>query len=144
VTEHETVRQFVRYATVGVFNVACFFALFNAFLKVGLHDLASYALAFGATSIVSFVLNKRWAFRDVRRGSVMRQYFLFLFFTAVGLGLNTTLFYLFLIPLRAHGTLGKNFAAMSAIPFSVAWNFTAYRLWTFKTHAVLRPGSGGA
>ena len=129
---HQIVHQFVKYAMVGVLNVCVHLSIFNVLVLVGLHTLLANAVAFFIASINSFYWNKRWAFRDVRRDAVVRQYFVFLFFTVVGLGLHTGSFWLLLKPLHPHGTLGKNVALLLALPVSVIWNFTCYKFWTFS------------
>lgn len=129
---HEVVRQFVKYAIVGCLNVGLYLAIFNLLLLADVHVLAANAIAFSITSVNSFFLNKAWSFRDQRRHAVVRQYFTFVFFTLVGLGLNTGVLSLLLIPLDTYGTIGKNLAALGSVPVSVIWNFTSYRLWTFK------------
>jgi putative flippase GtrA len=132
-TRYEIVHQFLKYGLIGALNVGVHLALFNLFYTVaGLPALAANACAFFIASINSFFLNKRWAFRDASEGSVLRQYLVFLFFTLVGLGLHTATFSLLLIPMHPHGTLGKNIALLAALPVSVIWNFTCYRLWTFS------------
>lgn len=133
VTRHEIVHQFVKYAMVGALNVCVHVGIFNVLLLAGgLPTLGANAIAFFIASINSFIWNKRWAFRDVRREAVVRQYFVFLFFTMVGLALHTGAFRLLLIPLHPHGTIGKNLALLLALPVSVIWNFTCYRFWTFN------------
>lgn len=134
---YEIVGQFIRYATVGVMNVALFFAIYNTLLHFHVETHASYVIAFAITNVGSFLLNKRWTFRDARPHFV-RQYFRFSFFTLVGLGISTTAFsaFLHLTPLEHHGTVGKNVAALAAIPFSVFWNFFSYRHWTFHRDPV--------
>jgi putative flippase GtrA len=132
VTRHLVVHQFVKYAMVGVLNVCVHVGIFNLLAFAGLATLAANAIAFFFASINSFFWNKRWAFRDERREAVVRQYFVFLSFTLVGLGLHTGTFSLLLIPLHQHGTLGKNAALLLALPVSVIWNFTCYKLWTFS------------
>lgn len=129
---HEIVRQFVKYAMVGCVNVALFLGIFNLLLHLGAHDLVADVIAFALTSISSFTFNKLWSFRDTRTHAVVRQYFLFVSFTLIGLGLQLSLFSVLLVPLRDFGRIGKNAAALGALPFSVIWNFTAYRRWTFK------------
>lgn len=136
--------QFVRYAMVGVVNVTLFLGLFNLLLWIGWPTLAANALAFFLTSVNSFTLNKLWAFRDPRRSAVLRQYLVFVFFTLIGLGINTGVLYLLLVPLERFGTIGKNAAALGAIPFSVAWNFLSYRRWTFRPDAAGSSASGGS
>lgn len=140
--EYPAFLQFVRYAMVGVLNVALFLGIFNLLLWAGAHTIAANAVAFFLTSLNSFALNKLWAFKDPRRQAVLRQYLVFVGFTMVGLGINTGVLYLLLIPLEPYGTLGKNAAALGAIPFSVAWNFLTYRRWTFKPGA--HEGSGAS
>lgn len=132
---HEVARQFVKYAIVGCINVAIYFAIFNLLLFAGVPALGANAVAFLFSSVNSFALNKVWSFRDPRREAVVRQYAVFVAFTLVGLALNTGAFSLLLIPLRGYGTLGKNLAAMLAIPVSVAWNFWSYRKWAFNPGA---------
>lgn len=140
-SRYPAVLQFVRFATVGSLNVALYLLLFNVLLAVGLHTLAANAIAFVVTSINSFALNKTWAFKDRRRHALVRQYFVFVTFTLVGLAINSGVLSLLLIPLDRFGTLGKNAAALGAIPFSVAWNFNAYRRWTFRAR---KPPAGVA
>lgn len=132
-TRHEAFGQFVRYAIIGCLNVVTFFTIFNLLLWAGVHTLVANAIAFFLTSIGSFLLNKAWAFKDRARQAVFRQYLVFVSFTLVGLALNTGVLTLLLIPLSRYGTLGKNLAALGALPVSVVWNFTTYRRWTFSS-----------
>jgi putative flippase GtrA len=132
VSKHEAVHQFVKYALIGGLNVIVHFGIFNLLVLAGVPPLAANAIGFFVGSINSFAWNKLWAFRDKRREAVLRQYLVFVFFTIVGLGLHTGAFALWLIPLGDHGKLGQNLALLLALPFSVIWNFTSYRLWTFK------------
>jgi putative flippase GtrA len=143
VTRHVVVHQFVKYAMIGILNVCVHVGIFNVLVLVGMPTLAANALAFFLASINSFVWNKRWAFRDARRNAIVRQYLVFLFFTVVGLGLHTGAFSLLLIPLDPHGTIGKNVALVLALPVSVIWNFTCYKLWTF-TPTSAGPSSASA
>lgn len=129
---HEVARQFVKYAIVGCINVAIYFAIFNLLLAASVPVLGANAAAFVVSSVNSFALNKVWSFRDPRRDAVVRQYLVFVTFTLVGLALNTGVLSLLLIPLGELGTLGKNLAAVLALPVSVAWNFWSYRTWAFK------------
>jgi putative flippase GtrA len=132
VRRHEVTGQFVRFASVGVFNFLSYFAIYNALLHFGLHAVASTACAFAITSVSSFFLNKFWSFRDLHRRGIVRQYAIFTLFTLVGLGINSGAVAVFLIPFHPYGRLGENAAALCAQPFSMLWNFTAYRRWTFR------------
>jgi len=147
VRHHEITGQFLRYAVIGVVNVLFFFALFNLFTPSAAsraRTVAAYAAAFFITSLFSFAMNKIWAFKDTRRERIAHQYALFLFLTAIGLGLQTGIFTLVLIPLHQYGRLGRNVAALPGIPISVLWNFTAYRRWTFNAATAAASGPGSA
>jgi putative flippase GtrA len=132
---HEIVRQFVKYAMVGCLNVGLSLAIFNGLRIVGTPRLAASTVAFLFTSINGFVLNKTWSFRDKRTHRLTQQYFVFVFFTLIGLVLFSVAFRALLIPLEQYGRIGENAAFLSALPVSVLWNFTSYRRWTFK-HAI--------
>jgi putative flippase GtrA len=147
VRHHEMTGQFVRYAAVGVLNVALFFAIFNvltpahaSFVRVNV----ARAIAFLVTSVFSFALNKIWAFKDQSREAVAKQYALFVFFTLIGFALQQGVFSLLLIPLHRYGRLGWNAANVPAIPLSVLWNFFAYRRWTFNAATAAAAGPGSA
>lgn len=137
---YPTLHQFVRYSIVGALNVLVGLAILNILLLQGLHPNASQAVAFMVTSVQGFALHKTWAFKDDGRHPVLRGYLLFLGFTLIGLAINQMAFTLLLLPLSALGLLGKNLAALGAIPFSVAWNFMAYRTWTFRPAAPVASG----
>lgn len=132
VSRHEWIHQFVKYALIGGLNVAIHLAIYNLLTLGGLSPLAANAIAFFFASVNSFIWNKLWAFRDQRREAVVRQYLLFVGFTLIGLGLHTAAFSVWLLLLGRHGRLGENAALLLALPVSVVWNFTSYRLWTFK------------
>jgi len=139
---HEAFGQFVRYALIGCFNVVVYLAIFNTMQLIAVAEagveptrlqiLGASAVAFTVTSLISFVLNKLWAFRDTRREKVVRQYGVFFFFTLVGLVLHEITLFLLLIPLQQYGLIGRNAAALCALPVSILWNFNAYRRWTFN------------
>lgn len=117
---------------VGAFNTAFYFAVFNLLLHADLHPIVANSSAFLVTNVIAFFLQKHFAFRDKRRHAMFLQYARFLALTLIGLGIQTAAFSLFRIPFHRYGTLGNNLAAVCATPFAVLWNFTAYRLWTFK------------
>ncbi len=134
---HEIAGQFIRYALVGVLNVAVSLVLFTVFGR----SVPATMIAFVVSNTISFFLNKRWAFKDVRV-DVVRQYVLFFAFTGVGLALFVGQFALYRIPLDHYGTNGKYAAYLLSLPIVVLWNFTAYRRWTFRA-SPSSPAPGG-
>jgi putative flippase GtrA len=138
---YPTLHQFVRYAMVGVLNVGVGLAILNLLLINGVQANLAQAAAFLVTSIQGFALHKTWAFKDEGKHPLLRGYLVFLLLTTVGLAINQIVFTLLLLPMRPLGLLGKNLAALGAIPFSVAWNFMAYRRWTFNPAAPTAPAA---
>lgn len=124
--------QFIKYAMIGALNVTLFLVLFNVFRRAGLSELPANVLAFIPTNINSFLLNKRWAFRDQREHWVLLQYLRFAALTLISLVINEVVFLAALIPLREHGWVGENIAALVPLPLTVAWNFFSYRFWAFN------------
>lgn len=137
-SRYETVHQFIKYALIGGANVLLHLTIFNLLVWRSVPTLVANAIGFFVGSVNSFIWNKLWAFRDRRSEAVIRQYLVFVFFTLVGLGLHTGAFSLWLGLLDDHGRPGQNLALLLALPVSVLWNFTSYRLWTFK------PGARGS
>ncbi len=133
VSRYPALLQFVKYGMVGVLNVTVYVGIYNLLRLADVHPNLSLTVAFFFTSIQSYTLNNRWTFRDTGRHPLFRGYMLFVGFTLVGLALNQAAFTFFLIGLRRFGRLGENIALLGATPLSVAWNFMAYRRWTFSS-----------
>jgi putative flippase GtrA len=133
------VGQFVRYAMVGAANLSVYLAILNGLRALGTPFAGALAVAFVASSVQGFLLNKHWTFKD-RRDKAVRQYAKFLVFTAIGLGISEGLSHLLLVELSRFGRVGENISALGPLPVTVLWNFTAYRLWTFKPS----PPDGGS
>lgn len=131
VSRYPALVHFIKYAIVGVLNVAAYFTIFNLLRLAGIHQNVSAAIGFVITSVQSYALNRKWTFKDRQGHSVMKGYALFMFFTLIGLLLNQAAFSLLMIPLGRFGRLGENLALLGAIPVSVMWNFFAYRRWAF-------------
>lgn len=124
-------QQFIKYAIVGVANVALHLGVFNLARLAGAGPVVSNVVGFGVASIQSFTLNRKWSFRDTSQRHHLRVYPVFLLFTLIGLGIHTLLFRFIAGYTHEWGRLGENIALLAAVPASVAWNFFAYRRWTF-------------
>lgn len=132
------IKQFLRYAVVGIVNVALYYVLFNVLLTLDWSPLAANAVSFFPVTVNSFLLNKIWSFEDRQLKGVTRQYAVFLLWTLVALAVETGCLWLLLIPLEPHGRLGVNIAATLTAPFTAVTNFLAQRRWTFAQTNGLR------
>ncbi len=128
VPRRRVARQFIKFAMVGVVNTSTSFTIYYLTTRLlGVPPLAANAVAFIFAVTVSYLLNKRWTFRDTRRASA-RQYSKFVSINIVGLILSELI-----IAVLHHG-LGWNdiLAFFGAVLIVMFWNFGANKLWTFS------------
>ncbi len=121
------VRQFVKFAIVGVFNTATSADVYLiASRPLALDPLVANAVAFVVAVTVSFVLNKSWTFRNQER-SYRRQYSMFFGVSGVGFLLSEAILFI------THKLLGVHdvVAFGIAVVIVMFWNFGANRAWTF-------------
>jgi putative flippase GtrA len=94
--------------------------------------------------IQNFQLNRRWTFPESRSRRASAQLGQFALVSVVGLAISFGVFWsvshlldrfwerLIADPTLAH-VISNNFALATAIGVVLFWNFTANRLWTFRT-----------
>ena len=124
--------QFIKFGIVGISNTLLTFAVYTLLLKVfGVWYLAASAIGFGAGTVNSFLLNRRWTFRG-HVGDALTP----LRWTVVqcgGLGVNEGLLYVFVHDARVDKLLSQAFATAVV----TITTFLANRAWTFRTHTPL-------
>ena len=85
--------QATRFAIVGILNTAVGLAvIFGSMALLGLGDFAANAVGYGVGLIVSFVGNRRWAFRHVGPWGPALLRFLLVFAVAYLLNLLTLMY----------------------------------------------------
>lgn len=119
-------RQFAAFVIVGVAAAALHYGLLIALVETGAASPVPAALAgYTAGGVVSYALNRRFAFESSRRHreAVWR----FALVAAVGFGLTG----LFMATLT--GFLGLPYLLGQVLTTGVVlfWSFLAHRLWTF-------------
>ncbi len=126
-----TARQFVKFSVVGVSNTAWDFALYliltRGWLGFELHFLVANVVAFLGSVLNSYLLNKRWTFRnrDARHHVQFTKFFLV---NCVSLALYEVLLYVF------HQRVGlfDLVAKLLSVAVVMVWNFAANKYWTFR------------
>lgn len=130
VLRHNAIRQFIKFAIVGVSNTVIDFSLYLMFTRwLGLYFLLANAFSFILAASWSYIINKRWTFRDSSQRTV-RQFFTFMIVSVVGLGLNEAAVSLAVYVFHLHDVTAK----LIAVVVVVFWNFLANRTWTFTEH----------
>lgn len=160
-TQHQGLRQFVKFGIVGLSSTVINFVVFNVlYRKLHLQLVPALTAAFILSVINGFYWNRKWTFKQARSGSASSQGVKFLIVNIVGWILNTSIVVLVIAHFTSsrHGGIfgdpdhfkqivaavvagqGKtqygfwlvNGALAAATCVVVFWNFFANRLWTFK------------
>jgi putative flippase GtrA len=119
------VRQFGRFALVGVSNTVVSFVAYAVLIRLGVFYAAAGALAFALGAANGYVLNRRWTF--VARDS-MRARLRYVLVQAAGLGATVVLLWLFV----SYAGIGRLAAYPITIPTVTLATFFANRGWTFE------------
>jgi len=134
--------RLLKFCVVGltstIIDKAIFYGLMTFFPTFPWFLSQSISFLFGVTN--GFFWNRKWTFAANEHESLVAQYPKFVATNVVGLVLNLLITKAFLIlftgQLKHNSTSDKNIiliASLCAIPLVVIWNFTASRLWTFKS-----------
>jgi putative flippase GtrA len=82
------VHELGKFGTVGAIAFLCDLALFNVFGEVlGMEPLLAKTLSTVIAATIAFLGNRFWTWRHRERSGLHREYLLYFFFNAVGLGI---------------------------------------------------------
>ncbi len=154
-TQKTTAKEVGKFGIVGVINTGVDLGIFNI-LKFffGLQAIIANIISVSAAIINSYVWNKNWTFRDKDK-NISRQFIIFVVLSFGGLIINTgTLLFLTqvwtlpsLLAVKIVHSLKLNFifsdnfvffnfAKVTAILFSMIWNFLTYKKFVFKEREI--------
>jgi putative flippase GtrA len=118
-------RQAVKYAIVGVSNVAIDFGLYALLVSIGVWYPLAKTLSLVVATANGYTLNRRWTFRaGAHRNLVLTKY------VAVQAGCLATNLVLLVLLIEVLG-LHQIAAQAVALPIVALLSFLAQRLWTF-------------
>lgn len=102
-----------------------------------LHDrpLIARTLSIIAATIVTYIGNRIWTWRDRQRRGVHREYALFFALNIVGWLLNIGVLSFAIYVLRLDGLLWENLASLVGIGLGTLFRFWSYRNWVFRETA---------
>lgn len=158
ILERKGVRQFVKFAIVGVISTAIDWGV-HALLYKGFDGALSNSVndffvanfpnltkspdfdgAFTTFKVVSFLIamfngffwNRRWTFKVKTKEGRGAQLGKFAIVNTIGLGLNTIVASQIHVP---HGGKWNYMLALGTATFvTMFWNFAGHKFWTFKPH----------
>nr|WP_245712812.1 GtrA family protein [Micromonospora nigra] len=82
------VREMSKFATVGGFAFLVDFAIFNVLTTQGVERITAKTISTVIAATFAFLGNRFWTWRHRQRSHPAREYALFFFFNAVGLGIT--------------------------------------------------------
>ncbi len=125
----DDIRQFLKFATVGVFNtlinMSVLFVLTEFF---HIYYILSAIFAFIVAVTNSFIWNKIWTFKEKLNDRFIKKYPKFLTISVLALLVNLSLLYILTEFLGIHYLVSQ----LIAIFFSLWINFLGNKLWTFS------------
>ncbi|MFI6808515.1 GtrA family protein [Streptomyces luteogriseus] len=129
------VLEVVNFALVGGSGVAVNFLVFNVLLH-GLHRAAMAAtVAAGLVAMGSNYLGFRYVTYRGRAARTRRQIVLFFVFSALGVAMESGLFYAGYHGLGLDGPFESNAVKALSIVLASAFRFAVYRTWVFQHDA---------
>jgi|AntRauTorckE6833_2_1112554.scaffolds.fasta_scaffold29045_2 putative flippase GtrA len=144
-----TIKQFLKFAMIGVFNTLVDLAVLNAETIIsGVTEGSGYAiqkgLSFMVAVTVSYFLNKHWAFQDKSKKEEGKKFSQFLFVSIMGMLINVTVATvtvtylkepvqdLINISLLQGDQIWVSIGALAGTAIGLIWNFVGYKIWVFK------------
>jgi putative flippase GtrA len=129
-------QEFLRYSVVGFSSTVIDFGVLALLTNVwSWHPLAANPISFVMGVTNGFIWNRYWTFRGARHDEPVGQYVRFVLVNLGGVLIDQSI----LAGALAWGpgagltlNVAKWGGKVAAIPFVVAWNFTANVRWTFR------------
>lgn len=125
------IQQFIKFSIVGIANTGLDFAILN-FLHLILHLnlYLSGTISVSVAIINSYYFNSIWSFKDTKSNkNHKKQFTQFIFISLIALCLTNGIMYTFTEFARLNYNISKAIATVIVVFF----NFTANKLWTFKS-----------
>lgn len=123
---HHSLREFFKFALVGLLNTGVDVALFSLLVWLGGAYLAAQLVSYTCGAANSYLLNKAWTFRSC--GLSYREMLRFAVVNLVSLGISVALLAL----LHDQVGLGLVAAKGGATAGALAANFLGNKLWVFR------------
>lgn len=133
--------QFIRFAIIGLINTGVDFLVLNLLIwatgiKEGNGLIPLNIISFTVAVINSYILNKRWAFKDQTTGDTAKKFTNFLIISVIGALINTAIVRFGATNIEPLFGLSQilwvNVVKAVATGVSLVWNFVGYKLLVFK------------
>jgi len=121
----KTIKQFIKFGIVGVFNTCNSLIIYYILLFFKLHYLLANIIAYFTSTFISYFLNKKWVFNHKKENNRVLQYYI-VYITSFFLN-NLTLYFLVDI-LKLSDKIAPLFVLIVTVPY----NYLLTKFWVFK------------
>ena len=126
-------RELAKFGVVGVLAVVIADAGTNLLhFQFGLGALIANVIATVAATVVSYLGNRYWTFRDRLRTTVRREGLLFFVLNGVGLGIQLVCLGVCTYVLGWHDKLSYNIFLIMGIGLATVFRYGAYKKWVWQ------------
>lgn len=140
-------KEAAKFGAVGIVCAVVDLGVFNGLSITGAplhtHPITARAISVLIATIVSYIGNRWWTWRDRERSSLAREYSLFFVINLVGLAINLGILAFAEYGLGWHSGIERNVANLVGIGIGTLVRFFAYRRWVFMESAPLSPEPAG-
>ncbi|MEV6527076.1 GtrA family protein [Longispora sp. NPDC051575] len=136
---HGLAREVAKFGVVGVINTIVSFGVANLLLHTVFQHGEVKAATAGSliATVFAYLMNRFWTYRHRPSGSLRREYALFFFFNAVGMGITALVTWITKYPLGLDGVAAFNAAQVVGLVLSTMFRFWAYRTFVFRQAPVV-------
>jgi putative flippase GtrA len=130
-------RELAKFGVVGVLAVVIADVGTNLLhFQFGLGALMANVIATIVSTVVSYVGNRYWTFRDRQRTTVRREGLLFFVLNGIGLGIQLACLGVCTYVLGWHDKLSYNVFLIIGISLATAFRYVAYKKWVWQAAAL--------
>jgi putative flippase GtrA len=120
------------FGVAGAFTAVLDIGLFNVFEHSGVEPILSKAMSTTVAAIVSYFINRHWAFRHRARSGARRELTLFIVLSAVGLGIVEACLGTSHYLLGLHSALADNVSANGiGLVLGTLFRYLTFKRWVF-------------
>lgn len=146
-TRFPVIEQFIKFAMIGAMNTGVDLIILNIeTMTTGVRTGAGYAFQKGVSFLVavilSYFLNKYWAFQDKSKEEGAKKFSQFIFISVIGMIINVTVATLAVTYLKTplnsalhlsiSDQLWVSLGALCGTAIGLIWNFIGYKFIVFK------------
>ena len=145
IDKREEVLNFLRFATVGGLGTVTDVGVLNLMLfTLGQPIVLSNTVSISVAIVQNYFLHRCWTFANQEKHEVSSQLVKFTFTSVIGLSLSNLMLrplvslwshvlVEFMGPIALEEPLSINMGKLTSIGIVLIWNYTASRLWTFRS-----------